>query len=76
MVMVKSIMSHVLTFKTGLISNCLIIDPDSSNGMFLRVKIDVYLVIELFFIVTTDNAYDNEEFEGSAVSSTGIDGMC
>lgn len=49
MVMVKRIMSHVLTFKTGLISNCLIIDPDSSNGMFLRVKIDVYLVIELFF---------------------------
>lgn len=47
----------------------MIIDPGSSNGMFLRVKIDVYLVIELFFIVTTDNAYDNEEFEGSAVSS-------
>lgn len=54
----------------------MIIDPGSSNGMFLRVKNDVYLVIELFFIVTTDNAYDNEEFEGSAVSSTGIDGMC
>lgn len=34
------------------------------------------LLFNFFFIVTTDNAYDNEEFEGSAVSSTGIDGMC
>lgn len=67
MVMVKSIMFYVLIFKIGLISNCLIIDLDFLNGMFLRVKIDVYFVIEFFFIVIIDNVYDNEEFEGFVV---------
>lgn len=76
MVMVKSIMFYVLIFKIGLISNCLIIDLDFLNGMFLRVKIDVYFVIEFFFIVIIDNVYDNEEFEGFVVFFIGIDGMC